>query len=96
MNDKFSENREQSLLVGSAQLIRSDWDNDGNIELRSVPQRSEGSGTTDDGRIQAFLQAQSSEWLQVDNLPSWNLSEPAGTSLSSSKILTKMATTTYC
>ena len=78
MNDKFSAPREQSLPVGSAQLIRSDWDNDGNIELLvPVPQRSEGSGTTDDGRIQAFtLQAQSSEWLQADNLPSWNPGEP--------------------
>ncbi len=78
MNDQFSAPREQPLRVGSAQLIRSDWDNDGDIELLvPVPQHSEGSGTTDDGRIQAFtLQPQSSEWLQADDLPSWSPSEP--------------------
>ncbi len=78
MNDQFSAPREQSFPVGSAQLIRSNWDNDGDIELLvPVPQRSEGSGTTDDGRIQAFtLQPQSSEWLQADDLPSWIPSEP--------------------
>jgi len=78
MNDQFYAPKEQSLPVGSAQLIRSDWDNDGDIELLvPVPQRSEESGTTDDGRIQAFtLQPQSSEWLQADDLPSWSPSEP--------------------
>ena len=75
---RFFAPKEQSLPVGSAQLIRSDWDNDGEIELLvPVPQRSEGSGTTDDGRIQAFtLQPQSSEWLQADDRPSWTPSEP--------------------
>ena len=78
MNDQFYAPKEQSLLVGSAQLIRSDWDNDGDIELLvPVPQRSEESGTTDDGRVQAFtLQPQSSEWLQADDLPFWIPSEP--------------------
>ncbi|MEC8259189.1 MAG: VCBS repeat-containing protein [SAR324 cluster bacterium] len=78
MNVQFSSPREQTLPVGSAQLIRSDWDNDGDIELLvPVPQSSEGSGTTDDGRIQAFtLQAQSSEWLQADNQSSWNPGKP--------------------
>ena len=75
---RFFAPKEQSLPVGSAQLIRSDWDNDGEIELLvPVPQRSEGSGTTDDGRIQAFtLQPQSPEWLQADDRPSWTPSEP--------------------
>ena len=77
MNVQFSSPREQSLSVGSAQLIRSDWDNDGDIELLvPVPQRSEGSGTADDGMIQAFtLQPRSSEWLQADDLQSWSPSE---------------------
>ena len=78
MNVQFSSPREQSLPVGSAQLIRSDWDNDNVTELLiPVPQRSEGSGTADDGRIQAFtLQPQSSKWLQADDPPSWSPSEP--------------------
>ena len=78
MDALFFAPKEQSLPVGSAQLIRSDWDNDGEVELLvPVPQRSEGPGTTDDGRIQAFtLQPQSSEWLQADDRPSWTPSEP--------------------
>ena len=77
MNVQFSSPREQSLPVGSAQLIRSDWDNDGDIELLvPVPQRSEGSGTTDDGRIQAFeLHPSSTEWLKSD-ASSWEPNEP--------------------
>jgi hypothetical protein len=77
MNAHFSAPREQSLPVGSAQLLRSDWDNDGIVELLAlVPQRSEGSGTTDDGRIQAFtLQPQSSDWLQSDDLSLWKPNE---------------------
>ena len=77
MNVQFSSPREQSLPVGSAQLIRSDWDNDGDIELLvPVPQRSEGSGTTDDGRIQAFeLHPSSTDWLKSD-ASSWEPNEP--------------------
>ena len=77
MNVQFSSPREQTLPVGSAQLIRSDWDNDGDIELLvPVPQRSEGSGTTDDGRIQAFeLHPSSTDWLKSD-ASSWEPNEP--------------------
>ena len=77
MNVQFSSPREQTLPVGSAQLIRSDWDNDGDIELLvPVPQRSEGSGTTDDGRIQAFeLHPSSADWLKSD-ASSWEPNEP--------------------
>ncbi len=77
MNVQFSSPREQNLPVGSAQLIRSDWDNDGDIELLvPVPQRSEGSGTTDDGRIQAFeLHPSSTDWLKSD-ASSWEPNEP--------------------
>ena len=77
MNVQFSSPREQSLPVGSAQLIRSDWDNDGDIELLvPVPQRSEGSGTIDDGRIQAFeLHPSSTDWLKSD-ASSWEPNEP--------------------
>ena len=77
MNVQFSSPREQTLPVGSAQLIRSDWDNDGDIELLApVPQRSEGSGTTDDGRIQAFeLHPSSTDWLKSD-ASSWEPNEP--------------------
>ncbi|MEK9665776.1 MAG: VCBS repeat-containing protein [Deltaproteobacteria bacterium] len=77
MNVQFSSPREQTLPVGSAQLIRSDWDNDGDIELLvPVPQRSEGSGTIDDGRIQAFeLHPSSTDWLKSD-ASSWEPNEP--------------------
>ena len=77
MNVQFSSPREQTLPVGSAQLIRSDWDNDGDIELLvPVPQRSEGSGTLDDGRIQAFeLHPSSTDWLKSD-ASSWEPNEP--------------------
>ena len=77
MNVQFSSPREQTLPVGSAQLIRSDWDNDGDTELLvPVPQRSEGSGTTDDGRIQAFeLHPSSTDWLKSD-ASSWEPNEP--------------------
>ena len=76
MNVQFSSPREQTLPVGSAQLIRSDWDNDGDIELLvPVPQRSEGSGTADDGRIQAFeLHPSSTDWLKSD-ASSWEPNE---------------------
>lgn len=76
MGVQFEVPQEQDLPVGSAQLMRMDWNQDGTPELViPVPQRSVGSDTEDDGRIQVFsIQPQSTDWLQW--IDTWQPSSP--------------------